>query len=227
MHRGGRTSEPPALRPVPAAVAAQLHAAEEALTRGDLTRARAVLTQELSAHPDCGPIHYLLGNLDFLEHLPEGALGSYRQAIRLDPGYRGDAALLHNLRALLDDRKLAADALDLLRYEVGKPACTILADVAAGDHRADLRHGALKGVDELGCGADRVASYALDLQQGRSCDERREAVRQLRRLGDPRALEPLRKARQRRSGGMLGLFESAPNECIRKDLDDAIKALER
>src|SRR5262249_61433917 len=103
-HRGP-ASTPPAPRPPAPEIARPLRMAEQALARGDLLKARTILTQELSAHPDSARVHYLLGNIAFLDRRADAGLNAYHDAMRLDPGFRGDAALLVNLRGLLDDRR--------------------------------------------------------------------------------------------------------------------------
>jgi eukaryotic-like serine/threonine-protein kinase len=76
---------------------------------------------------------------------------------------------------------------------------------------------------ELGLPVDLLTSYTLDLTQGSSCRDRRDAVLALRKLGDPRAIPALRKARGR-SGGFLGL--QAVNGCLRAEAEEAIAFLE-
>jgi len=224
--RRGPASTPPPPKPAEPAVARYTQLAEEALSQGDLAKARIILTEQLAKHPEAARVHYLMGNVDFLERKPDAGLDAYREAIRRDSGYRGDAALLRNVRLLLDDKRMASEALDVLIKDVGKPAGEAIAEVASSEKRAELRHAALRGCEELGCEGkvDKVASYTLDLQQGKTCEERRDAVLHLRKTGDKRALDPLRRAR-RRGGSLFGIF-SGSNECIKKDLDDAIKALE-
>ena len=226
IKRHGPTSTPPPPKPAAPEVARYTQLAEEALSQGDLGKARIILTEQLAKHPDAARVHYLMGNVDFLEHKPDAGLDAYREAIRRDPGYRGDAALLRNLRLLLDDKRMAPEALDVLIKDVGKPAGDAIAEVASNEKRIELRHAALRGCEDLGCDGkvDKVNSYVLDLTQTKTCEERRDAVLHLRKLGDKRALDPLRRAR-RRGGALFGLF-SGGNDCIRKDLDDAIKALE-
>ncbi|MEP6860793.1 MAG: protein kinase [Deltaproteobacteria bacterium] len=65
----------------------------------------------------------------------------------------------------------------------------------------------------------------LDLQDGKTCTDRKAAIPKLVALGDPRAIEPLRRARYRMRGGVLGFGDSNTNGCLRTDADDAIKAL--
>ena len=146
----------------------------------------------------------------------------------MDAGLRGDGALLVNLRGLLADKKLGRSALDLMMGQIGVPACSALAEIASEDRRVDFRQDARSACDSLKCPdrVDRVKGYALDLAQGRSCTEKREAVRQLGASKDPRAIEPLRKARYGERGGLLGkVLGSAGNSCIIKDIDGALKEL--
>jgi len=64
------------------------------------------------------------------------------------------------------------------------------------------------------------------LAQGKSCAEKREAVQQLGASKDPRAVEPLRKARHGERGGFFGrVLGSGGNACIIKDIDAALKQL--
>jgi hypothetical protein len=225
--RKGPATTPPPPKPAAPEVAGPVKLAEQALSRGELVKARTILVEQLHEHPDSARVHYLLGNIDFIERKPEAGLGSYREAMRRDAGYRGDAALLRNIRQLIDDKKLAGEALEVLIKDVGKPAGDALAEVASADRRVELRHAALRACLDLGCEArvDKLQSYLLDLGQGKTCEERRDAVVHLKDLGDKRALDPLRRAR-RRGGALFGLL-SGGNDCIRKELDDAIKSLDR
>ena len=221
------TAPPPPPRPVTAAVQAPLQQADDALTTGRLAEARARLLQLLSRHPKEARVRFLLGHLEFVEKKPAAALVAYGQALELDPGLRGDAALLLNVRALLADRdkRVALSALALMGDRIGAPARQDLVQIASGDRRSELRAAARAACEKVGCGAqlDLVDSYSLDLAQARSCEEKREAVRALAATGDRRAAEPLRKARGVRGplGGILG----GGNDCVRKDIDAALKDL--
>jgi serine/threonine protein kinase len=65
----------------------------------------------------------------------------------------------------------------------------------------------------------------LDLQDGKTCTDRKGAIAKLVELGDPRAIEPLKRARYRMRGGVLGFGDSNTNGCLKVDADEAIKAL--
>jgi hypothetical protein len=220
------TLAPPPLRPVEPALAGEIRRIDAAMGAGQLNEARAMLMQQISRHPDSGRLRYLLGNLEIIEKNPAAGLEAYDEALRLDPGLRGDANLLISVRRLLADRKLGRQAFDLLALRVGKPAGAALAEVASEDRRPDFRRDARQACETLGCrpAVDLVRSYSLDLQQGKTCEERRTAVQGLGSSGDPRAVEPLRRAR-RVTGGLLESLRGGGNRCIVKDIDAALKAL--
>jgi hypothetical protein len=145
----------------------------------------------------------------------------------MDPGLRGDAALLVNIRSEINDRKLGLVALEMLIKQVGKPAADLLADMASDDRRAEFRTAARAACETLECSrrVDLVNSYALDLTQGKSCEEKREAVKKLGETGDKRAIEPLKRARSERRSLLGGFLSSSGNACITKDIDAALTAL--
>jgi serine/threonine protein kinase len=227
------TATPPAPRPVEPALEAPLKRAEEAMARGARAEARLSLMQKVSEHPKNARVRYLLGTLEFAERNPAAGLVRYREAVELDPGLRADPALLINVRGLLEDRKLAREALDMMIEKLGRPAGEALAEVASDDRRPEFRVEARQACARLGCAAkvDKVRSFTLDLQQGKRCEEWRAAIQALAATGDKRAIEPLRKFR--RGGGAGGRFADsvsrlfgAGNSCVHKDIDAALAALE-
>jgi hypothetical protein len=64
-----------------------------------------------------------------------------------------------------------------------------------------------------------------DLQTGKTCAERKAVIPKLVELDDPRAIEPLRRARYRMSGGLLGIGADNMNYCLKADAEAAIKKL--
>ncbi len=115
---------------------------EAEMARAHLTEARVLIMQQISAHPDVARVRYLLGNLEFADKNPGAGVQAYEEALRMDAGLRGDAALLVNLRGLLPDKKLGRSALDLMVRQVGVPACSALAEIASDDRRMDFRQDA-------------------------------------------------------------------------------------
>jgi hypothetical protein len=73
---------------------------------------------------------------------------------------------------------------------------------------------------------DRELKAAIhELDSGKTCADRKAAIPKLVELHDQRALAPLRGARYRMRGGVLGFNQENTNACLRTDLDAAIKAL--
>jgi serine/threonine-protein kinase len=220
--------QPPRPRPVAQEMKSPIKQIEAAMAKAHFAEARVLIMQQISEHPDVARVRYLLGNLEFADKNPGAGVQAYEEALRMDAGLRGDAALLVNLRGLLPDKKLGRSALDLMVRQVGVPACGALAEIASSDRRMDFRQDARSACDNLGCAdkVDRVQSYALELAQGKTCAEKREAVQQLGGSKDLRAVEPLRKARYGERGGFLGkVLGGSGNACIIKDIDAALKLL--
>jgi serine/threonine-protein kinase len=221
-------------KPSPPAIATDLARAESLLARGELEPARAALTQLLSTHPEVARVHYLLGNLDYAQGDRDRALDDYRAAIARDPAYCRDAALLSNVRALLDRRGEAAAAVTLLAEDVGKPALPDLVACAKGCRDERIRRRAADAVVKLGgasllpdearAEAEDPRATAVDkLRVGRTCRERKVAALELIASGDKRYLDSLRAARERR-GGFFGVAQI--NACMRRELDAAIRKWE-
>ena len=227
-HKGASPKlEPPKPKPVAAELKSPIKHIEETMTKGLLTEARVLIMQQISAHPGEGRVRYLLGNLEFADKNPSAGLQAYEEALRLDPGLRADAALLVNIRSEINDKKLGAAALEMMTRQVGKPASDILADLASDDRRAEFRRAAREACETLGCmkKVDLVNSYALDLSEAHGCEEKRVAVQKLGETGDPRAIEPLRRARSERRALFGGFLVSSGNGCIIRDIDAALTAL--
>jgi serine/threonine-protein kinase len=66
-----------------------------------------------------------------------------------------------------------------------------------------------------------------DLELGKSCAERKAAIPRLVELGDTRAIDPLKRARYRMRGGVLGIGDSNTNSCLTADANAAIKELSK
>jgi len=219
---------PPRPQPVAQEMKSPIKQIETAMAKGRFAEARILIMQQISERPDVARVRYLLGNLEFADKNPGVGLQAYEEALRIDAGLRGDAALLVNVRGLLPDKKFGRAALDLMIRQIGVPAGGTLAEIASEDRRMDFRQDARSACDTLGCAdkVDRVQSYSLDLVQGRNCTEKREAVQQLGASKDQRAVEPLRKARYGDRGGFIGrVLGNAGNACIIKDIDAALKQL--
>jgi serine/threonine-protein kinase len=221
----GPAAPPPAPQPLKPDVAAALRPAEEAIGRGDLQAARAILQAQLSAHPESGRVHLLFGHLLFAEHQVKEALGQYREAVQRDPGFRGDAALLANVRGLLDEKAHADAAFTLLCDQIGQPALDDLVRLSTEARTADMRRRAMAAVTRLGSAArlDRYRVLSSDLKEAKTCAEKRDAILALKALGDRRAIPELKRMYHARYG-FLG--RKVAHACVRPELGEALKALE-
>ena len=109
----------------------------------------------------------------------------------------------------------------------------ILAVASSGDYKPSSEVGA--GIEGSGPGAPaekrelELKALLHDLQNGKTCAERKATIAPLVALGDPRAIEPLRAARSRVRAGSAGAGAGtgADNGCLAREVDAAIKALTR
>jgi len=72
----------------------------------------------------------------------------------------------------------------------------------------------------------RVKAALHDLEDGKTCADRKAAIPVLVELHDPSVVPALKRARYRGTGGVAGFGESNANACLRAEADAAIKALE-
>jgi serine/threonine-protein kinase len=71
----------------------------------------------------------------------------------------------------------------------------------------------------------RLKAALHDLEDGKTCTDRKAAIATIVELGDPKAIPDLKRARYRGAGGVLGVGETNVNGCLTKDADAAIKEL--
>jgi serine/threonine protein kinase len=102
----------------------------------------------------------------------------------------------------------------------------ILAMTSSGDYKPAAPAGAESSSPDLAAERElRLKALIHDLQNGKTCAERRAAIAPLVELGDRRAIEPLRAARHRMQGGIAGVGADNTNACLVRDAEAAIKAL--
>jgi hypothetical protein len=221
------TARVPRPTPPPAELAARIRVIEDLLGAGESVKARVALEQVLAENPRNGRVRYLLGRLAFADDHHAEALGDYREAMALDPGFRADPLLIDHLGVALGEPKVADAALDLAIERVGRPAADLLERVAntGGDLRRRQR--AARALTELGEASrvDAVSLHIAELKKSTTCEDKKPIVLALGNLEDPRALPILRAQRSR--GGIEGLFGGEPNTtCMKTELAEAIAKLE-
>jgi tRNA A-37 threonylcarbamoyl transferase component Bud32 len=175
-----------------------------------------------------------LGHAQAKKQLSMPALIAYEQAVSLDPKLANNKRMRANVERMLDSKappEVVDAALDFLGTLVSaaddETAAVQLTDLASSSKEPRRRHKAMSVADEVGLGdqIDRLASYTLDLQQGKTCQKRKAAVATLRALGSKKAIPALRKARNRPRGG-LGRKRVNTNACLRGSANEAIRYLQ-
>jgi serine/threonine-protein kinase len=230
-HRAGRHPGLVAIAtqpaPPPPDLAAQIRKVEALLEDGDTASARRVLDSALSERPKDARVRYMLGRVAYAEDRRAEALDDYREAIALDPGFRGDPVLLGHIDAMLADSKEADGALELLIDHIGAPAADLLAKVANEGSDLPRRRRAATALQDIDQGkrVDRVSMAMLELRKAPTCEERKDWVGKLGDLGDARALPALRGLRARRMGPLS--WGGTDIGCMKRELADAIAALDK
>jgi serine/threonine-protein kinase len=144
------------------------------------------------------------------------AVSEYERALTANPALATSAPLRSSLTTIAGgkDAVAAVIALDLLARSVSPPARDVIAAQASKHPSHEVRQRALAIAvrDGFADSVDRLDSYVLDLQQAKTCDERRAIIAKLRELGDARASAPLRRVK--------GQFP-----CIEHEATDALAAL--
>ena len=236
-HRGSGvaalSSSPAEPAPVAPALATELKKVESLLEAGNTAAAKLTLEEQLSKRPDDARIHYMLGRVAFSDNRHADGLASYRQAITLDPGFRGDPVLLAHVDTALAEPRHAPAALDLIIDKIGSPAADLLEKVANEGSDLARRRRAATALHEMGKDqkVDRVSLLILELKKASTCEERKDLVAELRAAGDTRALPALKSLRARGGSGLGRLMSrlgggGAGTACMKKELADAIKELE-
>jgi hypothetical protein len=169
----------------------------------------------------------MLGRVAYAQDKHQEALDDYAAAIALDPGFRGDPVLLGHLDAMLADPKLDDAALTLLIDHVGDPGADLLGKAAnEGSDLPKRRRAAAALVDlDEEKRIDRVSLDMLELRKAPTCEEKKDWVEKLRKLGDVRALPALRGLRVRRMGPIT--WGGTNITCMKQELTDAIAELDK
>ncbi|MGB5812598.1 MAG: serine/threonine-protein kinase [Polyangiales bacterium] len=176
-----------------------------------------------------------VGHEQVSKHLPMNALIAYEKSVSLDPALARNKLMRANVESMLERKSppvVVDAALDLLGTLVSvandKTAAVQLVEMASSSKDMRRRQKAAAVAHDVGLSAeiDHLASYILDLEQGETCELRKEAVGKLRALGDKRAIPALRAARTRPRGG-LGRKRVNTNACLRASASESARYLQR
>jgi serine/threonine protein kinase len=201
-------------------------AANEALEHGDPARALQLLEANKAALLGDPMAQLVLGHVRAARNESGLALEAYERALKLRPELEHDDKLRAALRTMAggtQDYAVVAQAFDLWVGRTADPEARKL--LLLGAVHDDLaRRRAVRPVIErqkLGGQVDWLKAYSLDLEQDTPCEARKQAVANLRALGDKRAVEPLERAiiKVGKSGAYRG---KKINGCL---IDDATAAI--
>jgi serine/threonine protein kinase len=198
--------------------------ANDALERGDPSKAIAILEKaKVENDPDA---QLVLGEAYAARNETLDAVEAYRHALSLAPDLESDKKLRASLRSMAADKdpETVAKVFDLWVGHTKDPDARPAIANAAVSQSWDRRHAVAPVIEKYGLGnKDQwLKAYTLDLEEGETCEKRKEAVAKLRALSDPRAIEPLERAvaKKIKSGGpMRGKPYSA---CLIDDANAAI-----
>lgn len=170
---------------------------------------------------------YLKGRIHVCISEGQRALAFYRKAIAKDAAYRTDTRLLEDAKKMVSNQRLRLKALDFMA-ELGKPALPTLIHLAESHLSKDVRKRALKLVEKRGAleHVDMSIPLELDLNQARSCQEKRDIVCKLGELNTKRAKQVLMRARD--ATVKDGWFKRRPkHECVRNDIIQVLKTMKK
>jgi hypothetical protein len=207
----------PGLPAIGAGTAGPLPEVQELIKRGRLLEAKALLKKQVGEKsPTVDAVHAQI--LIFSDD-PEMKRGTklIQDAIMKQPDLLDYASVRQTLVHTLNTRS-GKKPIKFIVEVAGRAVVDELVQ-AATDRRYWLRWNsieALKQLGELGR-VDKVLVYIADLKHAGSCNTRKRAAKELGKLGDDRALEPLRKAQER---GFIA------NLCMGDALEDAIRQIE-
>ena len=131
------------------AIGADVAKALELANRGRPEAAVERLRALRKRHPDDAQIPYALGRVYKQRNWPKQTIEAYRAAIRLDPAYREDPALIADLVSLLASRSSWRLAEQMIETEIGAAALPALAEVAEQHRDRTVRSRAAKLRDRL------------------------------------------------------------------------------
>jgi len=188
----------------------------KALTeQGKAKDAAALLTQEVAVRPENIRAQAALGATELSLGHEREALTAYQDGIAVSSALAADPDVVAALTEIAgsNDPKIAIDALELIALRSGVQGDNVITTVAATNANAEVRHRAYALTEQRGIveRVDRVASWLLDLEQAKSCDDRRAAITKLAGAADKRGLPALRKAREQK--------------CVEKEAASAIQRL--
>ncbi len=212
----------------------EAEAAAELLSQGRPNKAAAYLNEHKKEVREEPYAQMVLGHAHASAQRSILALKAYETAVSLEPKLAKDELMRTNLTLILDKKApgvvdAALGFIAVLAVDVGDgDAEDELVRLASADEVRFRRQQAMVVAEDVGLGdrIDRLTSYTLDLRQGETCADRKDAVANLRALGDKKAVPSLQAAQKRlRVEGILKRKVNT-NACLRTDAAEAVRYLQ-
>jgi hypothetical protein len=109
-------------------------------SNGDVEPALQLVLDKRRSYPDSAPLAFLEGKIYFAKLWWTDGIKAFRDAIRLDAGYRSDPELIKlAVRAFLTTPSEEPQLAELLDKDVGRAAKPLLEDTARSNPNAALR----------------------------------------------------------------------------------------
>jgi len=201
---------------------------EEAMARGDLPAARAIVQQALAKNPEDARAHLLQASIARAEDRPDTALASITRAVELDRALTADPVVVNAVRAEVDtDSKQAEAYVAMYTAAADERSTTFLTALAKTAKRPVIRKTAYSALERMGelDELDVLTWLGEELRTGggQPCTARKWYVERLIALHDERAA-PILKKELGRKGGFLNL--SSVSECMSADIRAHLKEIE-
>jgi serine/threonine-protein kinase len=121
-------------------VAVSLARASDLYANGDLEPALQVALRARRDHPDSAQLAFLAGKIYFAKLYWTDGLKQFRDAIRLDPGYRTDTELIKiALRGFITTPDTDSRLEEFLRVDIGEPVRPLLEETARDNPNSTVR----------------------------------------------------------------------------------------
>ena len=168
-----------------------------------------------SDHPENSYLNLLQGHLAFYNKDYTEAINHYSTALKGNSALSWEPSLAKNLVALLDYDRITVNKI--LGAYISKPIVTELA-IRTGQPGLRARYDAFYLLKDSGNidKVDKVGLNIWDLRELKECRLKHVAVKELQRLGDPRALTALKEVVD------VSFWKGFQYACLRRDAKNAI-----
>ncbi len=185
----------------------------------DYETLRELVSRYEADYPDNDYLKVLAAHADMFYKNYEASISGYGLALESDPTLADDDLLSRNLVRLLEHQRLKANRM-LARY-LSPPMISSLGR-RTGQSGLRGRYDAFYLLIDSGNPekVDKVGLNIWDLRELQECSLKKVAIKELKRLNDPKALPALKEVAN------MGIWKKLRYTCLRNDVKEAIKQLE-